>query len=254
MSLTKRARRRLVIVVAALVLVGVWVINHPENYQAVTPLTQDTSSESGESGEVNPTNYAPNEEGLALAVNVLAELKVAEKDLSKKYDREAFYTNWEDYNGCDMRNVILQRDLQDTVLDGCIVMSGVLNDPYTGKVINFSRGAQSSSAVQIDHVVALSDAWATGAQTWTAEKRKALSQDPLNLLAVDGPENQRKSDGDAAEWLPPNEAFQCQYVARQISVKYKYVLWVTAAEKEAMSEVLETCPQEASVGLENLEL
>lgn len=132
-------------------------------------------------------------------------------------------------------------------------MSGVLTDPYTGKTIEFVRGSGTSSAVQIDHVVALSNAWGTGAMRHTAEERRALSQDPLNLLAVDGPANAQKSDKDASEWLPENVGFRCEYVARQISVKYKYVLWVTEPEKAAMSGVLESCPSEPTVGLENLE-
>jgi hypothetical protein len=98
--------------------------------------------------------------------------------------------------------------------------------------------------------VALSNAWATGAFAFDKDKRYEISQDPLNLLAVDGPANQQKSDQDASDWLPSNEAFQCQYVARQISVKYKYGLWVTPREKQKMKEVLLNCPDETTIGLE----
>jgi hypothetical protein len=123
----------------------------------------------------------------------------------------------------------------------CQVVSGTLNDPYTGKIIQFSRGASSSAVVQIDHVVALSNAWQTGAQQLTPQLRQQLANDPLELLAVDGPANQQKSDGDAATWLPNNEPFRCQYVARQVAVKTKYHLWVTSAEKDAITRVLATC-------------
>jgi hypothetical protein len=126
-------------------------------------------------------------------------------------------------------------------------MSGLLHDPYTGKDITFTRGIDTSSAVQIDHVVALSDAWQTGAQQLSANQREQLANDPLELLAVDGPANQQKSDGDAATWLPPNKPFRCQYIARQIAVKAKYMLWVTAAEKEAMQRVLASCPGQAAI-------
>ena len=132
----------------------------------------------------------------------------------------------------------------------CKVASGTLVDPYTGKTIKFERGESTSSAVQIDHVVALSNAWSTGAFALDADTRLAISQDPLNLLAVDGPANQEKSDQAADTWLPSNEAFRCQYVARQISVKYKYKLWVTSAEKLAMQKVLATCSDEPTRGLE----
>ncbi|ABY25023.1 3-oxoacyl-[acyl-carrier-protein] synthase III [Renibacterium salmoninarum ATCC 33209] len=128
----------------------------------------------------------------------------------------------------------------------CLVSNGVLQDPYTGKRIEFHRGADSSSAVQIDHIVALGDAWQKGAQGLSPQRRLALANDPLNLLAVDGPENVKKSDGDAATWLPPNTSFRCEYVARQVSVKAAYELWITDAEKQSMERVLASCPWQAS--------
>ena len=104
------------------------------------------------------------------------------------------------------------------------------------------RGVATSTLVQIDHVVALGDAWQKGAQSWTLARRTALANDPLELLAVGGAVNGAKSDGDAATWLPPRRAYRCDYVARQIAVKAKYGLWVTSAEKDAMARVLATCP------------
>jgi hypothetical protein len=97
--------------------------------------------------------------------------------------------------------------------------------------------------VQIDHVVALSNAWSTGAQSISATSRYQLANDPLNLLAVDGPTNGLKSDSDAASFLP-RVSYRCKYVARQLSVKRKYHLWVTAAEKSTMVAVLSTCPSQ----------
>ena len=127
--------------------------------------------------------------------------------------------------------------------DWCLVATGTLNDPYTGTVIKFVRGVGSSNAVQIDHVVALSNAWSTGAQNISSTSRYQLANDPLNLLAVDGPTNASKSDKDAANFLP-RKTYQCKYVARQLSVKRKYKLWVTANEKAAMVRVLSTCPKQ----------
>ncbi len=121
------------------------------------------------------------------------------------------------------------------------MLSGRLADPYTGRVIAFERGAATSSKVQIDHVVALGDAWVKGAQQLTPVQRTALANDPLNLLAVDGPTNGAKRDSDAASWLPPNRAFRCTYVARQVAVKTRYHLWVTAAEKAQVARQLESC-------------
>ena len=162
------------------------------------------------------------------------------------YKRAQFGDGWAKLGNCDTRNLILQRDLKNVVLedDKCKVRTGALNDPYTGKAIAFARGASTSAAVQIDHVVALSNAWQTGAQQLSAERRVQLANDPLELLAVDGPANQQKGDGDAATWLPSNKPFRCQYIARQIAVKRKYALWVTEPEKAAMARVLSSCPEQ----------
>ena len=93
-----------------------------------------------------------------------------------------------------------------------------------------------------DHVVALSDAWQKGAATWAAGKRLAPAHDPVNLLAVNASTNRSKGDGDAATWLPPTKSYRCTYVARQVAVKGKYGVWVTSAERHAMTSVLRTCP------------
>ena len=128
-------------------------------------------------------------------------------------------------------------------------MAGEFDEPYTGEHKVFKAREEISKGLQIDHVVALSDAWQKGAQYLDRDVRYAIATDPLNLLAVDAAANEKKSDGDAATWLPANKKFRCQYVARQVSVKYKYTLWVTEAEKEAIGRVLENCPSEPSVGI-----
>lgn len=175
------------------------------------------------------------------ALRALATLEVKGRAPKTGYERAQFGDGWGTTLGCSTRDIILYRDLSNVVLlDECKVQSGTLDDPYTGEVISFSR--ESASRVQIDHVVALSDAWQKGAQALSEERRIQLANDPLELLAVDGPANQQKSDGDAATWLPPNKAFRCEYVARQIAVKVKYALWVTEAEKDAMDGVLKGCP------------
>jgi hypothetical protein len=160
------------------------------------------------------------------------------------YERGKFGSAWADTdsNGCGTRDDILKRDLKEVrFTDGtCKVSHGVLRpDPYTGKEITFQRGR---SQVDIDHVVALSDAWQKGAAYWDASKRIALANDPLNLLAVEASANRSKGDGDTATWLPPDKSYRCTYVAAQVAVKKKYELWVTAAEKAAMKKVLSTCP------------
>jgi hypothetical protein len=149
-----------------------------------------------------------------------------------------------DRNACDTRNDILRRDLHPISGTGCRVLSGVLNDPYTGKVIDFTRGSTTSAAIQIDHVVPLAAAWQTGAQKLSESTRVDLANDPINLFAVGGPTNEQKGDGDAATWLPPVTAFRCAYIAHQISVKAAYHLWVTTVEKATMTHILDTCPNQ----------
>ncbi|MFI6477309.1 HNH endonuclease family protein [Nonomuraea sp. NPDC050663] len=181
------------------------------------------------------------------ALKKLDKLPVKGRAPRTGFDRDEFGPAWADVdrNGCDTRNDILKRDMTDeTFKEGthdCIVLTGVLEDPYSGKTIKFRRGNETSMAVQIDHLIPLSDAWQKGAQQWPATKRKEFANDPLNLLAVDGPLNNQKSDGDAATWLPPRRAYRCTYIARQIDVKAKYDLWVTRAEKDAMEQILSSC-------------
>lgn len=206
----------------------------------VTIVNPDTSS-------VEPQGTAPiGSDEASEALRILNTLPVKGRAPKTGYSRAQFGDAWSDidHNGCDTRNDILNRDLtakQHKNSRGCVVISGILNDPYTGKIINFIRGKDTSEQVQIDHVVALSDAWQSGAQEISAQERLQLANDPENLLAVDGPANQQKSDSDAATWLPANASFRCSYVARQIRVKAKYHLWVKPAEKEAMINVLTPC-------------
>ncbi len=183
-------------------------------------------------------------EGTGSAQAALESLAVKGRAPKTGYARAEFGSGWATVNGCDTRAIILHRDLENAVVDEkCTVIAGTLHDSYTGKVIEYTR--TDGSAVQIDHVVALSNAWQTGAQQLTKEIRTKLANDPLELIAVDGPANQEKADGDAATWLPSNKAFRCEYVARQIAVKKKYILWVTAPEKDAMIQVLNGCPNQS---------
>lgn len=187
----------------------------------------------------------PNAPVAASAADLLETLAVKGRAPKTGYDRELqFGAAWADVdqNGCRTRDDILGRDLISVVLNGsCSVQTGTLLDPYTGHTIPFARGEQSV-LVQIDHVVALSNAWQTGAQSLSFEERLLFANDPLNLLAVDGEMNQQKADGDAATWLPPNKGFRCAYVARQVTVKAAYHLWVTPPERDAIARILESCP------------
>lgn len=198
------------------------------------------------------TSSTPAAPSTSSALATLDSLPVKGRAPKTGYARDLFGQSWSDdvnvdggHNGCDTRNDILSRDLTDITFKprtrDCVVLTGTLNDPYTRTTIAFTRGQSTSSKVQIDHVVALADAWQKGAQQLTSEERTDLANDPLNLQAVDGPTNQKKSASDAASWLPPNKAYRCTYVTRQIEVKARYRLWVTSAERDAMRRVLASC-------------
>jgi hypothetical protein len=195
-----------------------------------------------------PNSASGEEQKPALATAALETLAVKGRAPKTGYSRAQFGPTWADVdrNGCDTRNDILKRDLTQITFraktQNCVVESGVLNDRYSGEVINFVKGNISSMEVQIDHVVALSNAWQTGAFKLRLDQRKELANDPLNLFAVKGRLNSQKGDGDAATWLPPLKSFRCTYVAQQIAVKAKYSLWVTAPEKAAMVSILAKCP------------
>jgi hypothetical protein len=184
------------------------------------------------------------------ASSVLSSLPVKGRAPKTGYDRDALFGGWADPdgNGCDARNDVLARDLTNKIFgtgrDKCLVLSGTLVDPYSGKKIDFTRGQGTSTLVPIDHVVAVSDAWQKGAFKWDAVTRVQFYNDPLNLKATQQSLNSQKKDGDAATWLPPLKSYRCAYVAQQIAVKAKYAIWVTKAEKEAMARILTACPKQ----------
>ncbi|QHT57379.1 HNH endonuclease [Cellulomonas sp. H30R-01] len=190
--------------------------------------------------------YPVHPDDLTVARAALAMLDVRGPPPADPYDRDAFGQAWADVdrNGCDTRNDVLRRDLADVVTKpgtrDCVVLSGALDDPYTGRRVAFVRGAASGD-VQIDHVVALGDAWAAGAAGWSDIARTAFANDPANLLAVDGETNQDKGAADASQWLPPNTGYRCAYAVRQVLVKSAYRLSVTRDERRALAHALDGC-------------
>ncbi|OZG48820.1 HNH endonuclease family protein [Pseudoscardovia suis] len=180
------------------------------------------------------------------------------------YDRGSMFGGWaKTHNQCgdggNTRDLILARDLTDVTWTktGCHVQSGTLHDPYTGQRISFHRGKQSSMSVQIDHVVALQDAWASGAWQWTQAKRVEYANSPDVLLAVDGPANEAKGSGIASlaggkananrqawggeVWMPGNTAYKCDYMAKRVWIKNQYGLSMTQAEKTQTVSTLTAC-------------
>jgi hypothetical protein len=205
----------------------------------------DAPVEGGPDGNLEQPDSRSGEPDDLSAREMLQSIPIKGRAPKTGYDREGqFGRAWFDVdaNGCDTRNDILQRDLDNLVLEReCTVLSGTLDDPFSGEVIDFERGETTSILVQIDHVVALSNAWQTGAAQLDAETRLSFANDPLNLIAVSGRLNAQKGDGDAATWLPHNRDFWCEYVARQVAVKAHYDLWVTPPEFERIDTILSEC-------------
>ncbi len=193
----------------------------------------------------------------AQALKTLDTLAVKGKSPMTGYDRDEFGTEWDDSvgdwkwsrNGLDTRNDVLSRDLVDvecapgttSKTGSCKVLSGVLAyEPYTGtKNYRFdSQDDDYATDLDIEHIVALGNVWVTGGAGWDEEKRALVANDPLNLMAADPSSNRQKGDADYATWLPSNKSYRADYAVRQIQVKAKYGLWVTAPEKAALERVL----------------
>ncbi|MGX1163487.1 uncharacterized protein DUF1524 [Arthrobacter sp. SLBN-100] len=241
MKITHTATKTLA-AVTALLLAGS-VAGCDAAAQALEAMESGPGIASGSPGPADPVAAGD----AAKAIAVLGSIPVKGRAPKTGYSRDEFGPAWSDtdHNGCDTRNDILARDLiGETFKPGtnnCAVTTGTLADKYTGTTIKFVRGQDTSSGVQIDHIVPLSDAWQKGAQQFSADQRKELANDPLNLMAADGATNSAKGDKDAATWLPPNKTFRCEYVTKQVGVKAKYNLWVTQAEHDAIAGILATC-------------
>ncbi|WP_434588025.1 HNH endonuclease family protein [Streptomyces sp. A5-4] len=180
----------------------------------------------------------------------LAGLGVGRGENWQTYAREKFGRTWSDdtdapggRNGCDTRDDILARDLSELRRgdrNPCVVLSGVLNDPYTGRKLPYSY--RRASQIQTDHVVALGAAWRAGAWAWTPERRLVYANDLDVLLAVDKRANYDKSSKTPDKWKP-RKAYWCEYARRWVGIKVKYRLTVTPPEKLALRDMLVVCPK-----------
>lgn len=216
-----------------------WAWALPAFAAATLALTSCTPAQATFSG---PASMSPGEKA---ALTTLESIPVKGRAPKTGYTRDQFGSAWADtdHNGCDTRNDILRRDLTSTTVKpgtkDCVILSGHLQDAYTGKSIDFQRGG--ASEVDIDHRVPLSDAWQKGAQLWDADKRTRFANDPINLAAVDSTANRQKGDSDLATWLPPDRASWCGYTAAIVQVKATYGLWMTPAEHDKAHEILNNC-------------
>jgi uncharacterized protein DUF1524 len=192
---------------------------------------------------------------VAAGVDVLAGMvQIPLRIRGFDYRRAAFGDSWTDdnpapggHNGCDTRNDILDRDLVEKTfvpIRRCpdAVATGTLHDPYTNEVVAFTRGNRIGASVQIDHIVPLALAWDLGARDWPDGLRVRFANDPANLLAVAGAPNQDKGDSEPAVWMPPNEAFHCQYAVQFIAVLRGYALPIDAPSAAVLRDAAATCP------------
>jgi hypothetical protein len=173
----------------------------------------------------------------------LARLTVAPEGSGAGYRRSEFGHGWTDTdrNGCLTRDDILSRDLIEVSRRSrCVVVAGVLTDPYTGQRVQFSKGRPDR--VQIDHIVALAEAWRSGADRWTPDLRVQFANDPLELLATAGAVNDGKGDQDAGTWSPADRHHACVYARRVLAVKVRYSLTVDRRERDALAEDVAGCP------------
>ncbi|MEK6312236.1 MAG: HNH endonuclease family protein [Curtobacterium sp.] len=239
-------------VLGAVAMTGQWerVVVRPAGalfaaVQATGSYALDAPSDSSSARtDASPSNASEIGDARA-ALTALDGVSVSGPRRTPEYDRREFGPTWADVdgNGCDTRNDVLRRDLTDLTVerDGCTVLAGTLDDPYTGKQIPFTRGVSTSAAVQIDHVVPLSYAWSNGAWAWDEAKRTRFANDTGNLLAVDGIANTGKSDSGPAEWEPKNRAYRCSYSARFVSVADRYDLTILPADAVMLRHTLEGC-------------
>lgn len=167
------------------------------------------------------------------------------------YDRDAFGSDWvdTDHDGCNQRDDVLLRDAvrgsTRVAMQGSCdhdVLAGTWHDPYTGRTLRFTdlKDLSQAQAIQIDHVVPLAEAWVSGARRWSDARREVFANDLGELLAVDGPTNMSKGDGDPAAWRP-RKGYQCAYARRWIAVKTRYALAVDPSEKAALDQMLGYC-------------
>lgn len=147
------------------------------------------------------------------------------------------------HDGCDTRNQILKASMHDVVTKpgtrGCVVLAGVLTDPYTGEPISFTRAA--GAQVSIDHVYPLAAAWDMGAASWDAQRRRDFANDPRNLVATARAVNAAKSDKTPQSWAPPTATGRCLYARRYVAVASAYGLGVTGSDLHALREGLRSC-------------
>jgi hypothetical protein len=174
----------------------------------------------------------------ATARTYLGQLTVKAESSSSGYSRDLF-PHWSTQSGsCNTREVVLKRDGTNVQQNSsCAAVSGRWYSEYDDAIWS------AASDVDIDHVVALSEAWRSGAAGWTTSKRQQFANDLTRpqLIAVTDNVNQAKGDLDPAEWLPSRTAYRCTYARMWVHVKHYWGLSVDSAEKSVLQSLLNNC-------------
>ncbi|MFF3952137.1 HNH endonuclease family protein [Streptomyces sp. NPDC001890] len=187
-----------------------------------------------------PTAQAamPTPVSASTARTYLSQLTVAAEGSSTGYSRDKF-PHWITQSGaCNTREVVLERDGTNVTQDSsCAAVSGTWYSEYDGATWT------AASDLDIDHMVPLSEAWRSGASSWTTAERQAYANDLTRpqLIAVTDNVNQAKGDKDPAEWMPSRTAYKCTYARAWVHVKHYYDLTVDSAEKSALQSILNGC-------------
>ncbi|GAB2888862.1 HNH endonuclease family protein [Streptomyces mayteni] len=194
-------------------------------------------SDSAGSGDSAVSDVLPGLPTPDQARDLLAGLTVAEPRPMTGYSRDAF-PHWTTTDGCTTRQTVLIRDAEDvTVDDDCAPSSGSWRSAYDGETF------EDPGDLDIDHIVPLANAWRSGADSWTDDRREELANDleGPQLLAVSASSNRSKGDQAPDEWLPPAEDFHCTYAVAWTTVKDTYELTITDTERDELTALLDTC-------------
>ena len=166
--------------------------------------------------------------------DLLDDLEVAAESTDGGYDRTLFGRG-----ECSVRAAVLVAEsTRPAARRGCTVTGGEWLSVYDG------YRTDDPSELEVDHLVALHEAWKSGADGWSADRREAFAADvghPGALVAVTAAMNRSKGDKDPAVWQPPNRAAWCLYAADWVTVKLRWGLSVDAAELRALRNMLAGC-------------
>jgi hypothetical protein len=205
------------IVIAIVIAVGYWL--EDGGYLDFT-----------DSATAEPGDLAPGE-----ARDHLESLEVRVEDTGHHYDRDD-WPHWSNQgDGCDTRQITLQRDGDDVVTDdNCRAVAGSWYSPFDEATVQDSRD------IDIDHVVPLAEANRSHTRHWDENMREQFANDPINLIAVTASSNRAKGDADPHDWRPVRE-YWCEYATRWVQVKATYELSVDRDEQAALTQMLATC-------------